>query len=69
MHELCFCKITERMIFMTKTKILSLLTASMLSASCLGMTAFADTAYETGDVDMDGVITGHDAGMISKSLL
>lgn len=54
---------------MTKTKILSLLTASMLSASCLGMTAFADTAYETGDVDMDGVITGHDAGMISKSLL
>lgn len=54
---------------MTKTKVLSLLTAGILSASCLGMTAFADTAYETGDVDMDGIITGHDAGMISRSLL
>lgn len=54
---------------MTKTKVFSLLTASMLSVSCLGMTAFADTAYETGDVDMDGIITGHDAAMVSRYLL
>lgn len=54
---------------MTKSRLFSLLTASALCASCLGVTAFADAAYAVGDVDMDGVITGHDTAMVSRYVL
>lgn len=54
---------------MTKFKGLAFLTAGVMSICCLGMTVFADTAYTSGDVDMDGTITGHDTGMVSRYLL
>lgn len=54
---------------MTKFKALSFLTAAVMSVGSMGFSVFADTAYELGDVDMDGVVTGHDTAMVSRHLL
>ncbi len=57
------------MITMTKKNILSLLTAGVMGISCFSMNVFAESAYAVGDIDMDGVITGHDTAMVSRYLL
>jgi hypothetical protein len=62
-------KITERMIFMTRKNILSLLTAGVMGISCFSVNVSAESAYAVGDVDMDGVVTGHDTAMVSRYLL
>ncbi len=57
------------MIIMTKKNILSLLTAGIMGISCFSMNVFAESAYAVGDIDMDGIVTGHDTAMVSRYLL
>ncbi len=55
---------------MKKNKVLSFATAvafAMASLPVLSVSA-AETIFAKGDVDMDGVITGHDTAMVSRSL-
>ncbi len=52
-------------------KSVALTLATILSASALATASFttmAQDAYTLGDVDMDGVITGHDSAMVSRYL-
>ncbi len=56
---------------MKTTKIMALVLAVLMASTVavtVGMTASAQTAYELGDVDMDGVITGHDSAMVTRAL-
>ena len=41
---------------------------ALASLSALGASA-AETTYALGDVDMDGVVTGHDTAMVSRYVL
>ncbi len=54
---------------MTRKNILSLLTAGVMGISCFSMNVTAESAYAAGDVDMDGMVTGHDTAMVSRYLL
>lgn len=54
---------------MTRKNILSLLTAGVMGISCFSMNVSAESAYAVGDVDMDGIVTGHDTAMVSRYLL
>ena len=50
-------------------KVISLLTALvMCSVSMITATA-EDSSFTIGDVDMDGVVTGHDTAMVSRYVL
>ncbi len=52
-------------------KILSVAMAAVIAASAMsvcGVSAMAQTSFVPGDVDMDGVVTGHDAAMVSRYL-
>lgn len=40
-----------------------------MGISCFSVNVSAESAYAVGDVDMDGVITGHDTAMVSRYLL
>ena len=56
---------------MKMRKAISAVLAGVLALSALpisAMSAGAEGAYAPGDVDMDGVITGHDAAMVSRYL-
>ena len=56
---------------MKMRKAISAVLAGVLALSALpisAMSAGAEGAYALGDVDMDGVITGHDAAMVSRYL-
>ena len=57
---------------MKKRKVLSFLTAAVLTVGAVPFSvihaAAADETYVQGDVDMDGYITGHDAAMVSRYL-
>lgn len=44
-----------------------LTTAAMVLSSASAVSA--ESAYVLGDVDMDGVITGHDTGMVSRYIM
>ncbi|MBQ8724510.1 MAG: dockerin type I repeat-containing protein, partial [Oscillospiraceae bacterium] len=50
-------------------KVLSLLTAAIMGAACFNMNAAAETSFAAGDVDMDGIVTGHDTAMVSRYLV
>lgn len=56
---------------MKKIKIVSALTAAVLSLASLPVVSASaeEAAFLPGDVDNDGYITGHDAALISRSLL
>ena len=55
------------MIFMKKA--LAFLTASIMALGSLPfLSAGAEDAFAPGDVDMDGVLTGHDAALVSRHL-
>lgn len=58
-------------IFMKK-KLISMLTAGVMAVAAMPLSvcsvAAADSAYEAGDVDRDGIITGHDATVVSRYL-
>ncbi len=58
------------LIFMKKTRLVSFATAGVMALASLPMLSVsaAETTYAQGDVDMDGVITGHDTAMVSRSL-
>ena len=56
---------------MKMRKVISTVLAGVLALSALpisAMSAGAEGAYAPGDVDMDGVITGHDAAVVSRYL-
>ena len=56
---------------MKMRKAISAVLAGILALSALpisAMSASAEGAYALGDVDMDGVITGHDAAVVSRYL-
>lgn len=55
---------------MKTRKVISFLTAAAMAAAFLPiLSASAEgSTYALGDVDMDGVITGHDAAMVSRML-
>ena len=57
---------------MKMRKAISAVLAGVLALSALPISAMsasaAEGAYALGDVDMDGVITGHDAAMVSRYL-
>jgi len=57
---------------MKMRKVISAVLAGVLALSALPISAMsasaAEGAYALGDVDMDGVITGHDAAMVSRYL-
>ena len=61
--------IKEKMVFMKGIKVLSLLTAAIMGAACFNMNAAAETSFAAGDVDMDGIVTGHDTAMVSRYLV
>ncbi len=53
------------------TKILATLTATVLGASTLAiapLSSSAESAFALGDVDRDGIITGHDSAVVSRYL-
>ena len=51
-------------------KALAFLTASIMALGSLPfLSAGAEDAFAPGDVDMDGVITGHDAALVSRHLV
>ena len=54
------------MIFMKKA--LAFLTASIMALGSLPMLSAGAESFAPGDVDMDGVITGHDAALVSRHL-
>jgi len=63
--------LTEKSIFMKMRKVISTVLAGVLALSALPISAMsvgAEGAYAPGDVDMDGVITGHDAAVVSRYL-
>ena len=50
-------------------KALAFLTASIMALGSLPfLSAGAEDAFAPGDVDMDGVITGHDTALVSRHL-
>ena len=50
-------------------KALAFLTASIMALGSLPLLSVgADDAFAPGDVDMDGVITGHDTALVSRHL-
>ena len=50
-------------------KALAFLTASIMALGSLPfLSAGAEDAFAPGDVDMDGVLTGHDAALVSRHL-
>ncbi len=55
-----------------KKKLISMLTAGVMAVAAMPLSvcsvAAADSAYEVGDVDRDGIITGHDAAVVSRYL-
>lgn len=54
---------------MKKGKVISFVTAAVMAMASLPvLAASAESAYQLGDVDMDGVITGHDTAMVSRAL-
>ena len=57
---------------MKMRKAISAVLAGVLALSALPISAMsasaAEGAYALGDVDMDGVITGHDAAVVSRYL-
>ncbi|WP_295218370.1 dockerin type I domain-containing protein [Ruminococcus sp.] len=54
---------------MKKRKVFSFLTAAVMAMAALPMSAVsAEGEFALGDVDMDGIITGHDSAMISRML-
>ncbi len=55
-------KKTNRMIAGVLAAVMGLASLPVLSASA------AEAAYVQGDVDLDGVITGHDSAVVSRSL-
>ena len=55
-------KKTNRMIAGVLAAVMGLASLPILSASA------AEAAYVQGDVDLDGVITGHDSAVVSRSL-
>ncbi len=54
---------------MKRAKVLSLLTASTMGLACFNVNAAAETSFAAGDVDMDGIVTGHDTAMVSRYLV
>ena len=51
-------------------KALAFLTASVMALGSLPfLSVGAEDAFAPGDVDMDGVITGHDAALVSRHLV
>ena len=51
-------------------KALAFLTASVMALSSLPfLSVGAEDAFAPGDVDMDGVLTGHDAALVSRHLV
>lgn len=54
---------------MKKRKVFSFLTAAVMAMAALPMSAVsAEGEFALGDVDMDGIITGHDSAMVSRML-
>lgn len=54
---------------MKKRKVFSCLTAAVMAMAALPMSAVsAEEEFALGDVDMDGIITGHDSAMVSRML-
>lgn len=54
---------------MKKRKVFSCLTAAVMAMAALPMSAVsAEGEFALGDVDMDGIITGHDSAMVSRML-
>ncbi len=52
-------------------KVMAIVLATLLSGSAIATTGFtgkAEEEFALGDVDMDGVITGHDSAMVSRCL-
>lgn len=63
------CFFTERMIFMKTRKAIAILSAAVMSLCALPMASVsAADAAVPGDVDGDGVLTGHDAAVVSRYL-
>ncbi|WP_302338512.1 dockerin type I repeat-containing protein [uncultured Ruminococcus sp.] len=50
-------------------KALAFLTASIMALGSLPMLSAGAESFAPGDVDMDGVITGHDAALVSRHLI
>lgn len=57
---------------MKKRKVVSILTAAAMAFAAMPLSVMsasaAEGAYALGDVDMDGVLTGHDAAVLSRYL-
>ena len=49
-------------------KRIAIITSLIMTVSTIPVSAVSADSYVTGDVDMDGMITGHDAAIISRSL-
>ncbi len=50
-------------------KALAFLTASVMALGSLPFLSVGAESFAPGDVDMDGVITGHDAALVSRHLI
>ena len=50
-------------------KALAFLTASIMALGSLPFLSVGAESFAPGDVDMDGVITGHDAALVSRHLI
>ena len=50
-------------------KALAFLTASVMALGSLPFLSVGAESFAPGDVDMDGVITGHDAALVSRHLV
>ncbi len=57
---------------MKNRKVVSILTAAVMAFAAMPLSVMsasaAEGAYALGDVDMDGVLTGHDAAVLSRYL-
>ncbi len=55
---------------MKTRKVISFVTAAVMALAALPTLSAAaeETLYAIGDVDMDGIITGHDSAMVSRAL-
>lgn len=54
---------------MKKRKVFSFLTAAVMAMAALPVSAVsAEGEFALGDVDIDGIITGHDSAMVSRML-
>ena len=50
-------------------KVLAFLTASVMALGSLPFLSVGAESFAPGDVDMDGVLTGHDAALVSRHLI